>query len=319
MSRALPKVLFITSTRIGDCVLSSGLLPEFERRLPGARVTVACGPLAAPLFRAAPMVERVHVMAKKKRGGHWIDLWRMAVGTRWDLVVDIRGSGTAYLLRASERIVYRRADEAAEAHKVVEASRLVGAAPLDPVIWLDAKARAEADALIGPDRRPVLAVAPVAAEAHKTWPRERFAELVRTLKTRPSFSDWRVMVVGGPGDREAAAPALEAAGADAIDAVGRLDILAAAAALGRASLFVGNDSGTMHLSAAMKTPTLALFGPTDSRLYGPWGAHTAIIKGSGSDAPAPMEALTVGQAAQAVEKLRAAGLNTAPQLDPQGV
>ena len=58
------KILFITSTRIGDAVLSSGLLADLAVRYPSARITVACGPAAAPLFAAAPRVERIIVMHK---------------------------------------------------------------------------------------------------------------------------------------------------------------------------------------------------------------------------------------------------------------
>ncbi|HEY0052345.1 MAG TPA: glycosyltransferase family 9 protein, partial [Caulobacteraceae bacterium] len=118
------KALFVTSTRIGDCVLSSGIIREIGARYPGCEITVACGPLAAPLFRSAPGVSRVHVMAKRPNGGHWLDLWLKAFPTRWDLVVDIRGSAIAWLIPAIERRVYsRRRDEAL--HKVEAASLLI--------------------------------------------------------------------------------------------------------------------------------------------------------------------------------------------------
>ena len=64
----MTRILFITSTRIGDAVLSSGLLDHVTAAHPGARVTVACGPLAAPLFTHAPGVEEVIVMSKTPGG-----------------------------------------------------------------------------------------------------------------------------------------------------------------------------------------------------------------------------------------------------------
>ena len=73
-------LLFITSTRIGDTVLSTGLLDRFMAMLPDAPVTVACGPVAAPLFAHLPRLERVHAMAKRRRGGHWWELWRPVPG-----------------------------------------------------------------------------------------------------------------------------------------------------------------------------------------------------------------------------------------------
>ena len=100
----LPKVLFVTSNRIGDCVISSGVIREIARQVPGAEITVACGRPPAPFFRSAPGVERVIVLDKRKAAGHWLDLWRQVVGTRWTLVIDIRGSALAYLLNADRRI-----------------------------------------------------------------------------------------------------------------------------------------------------------------------------------------------------------------------
>ncbi len=68
---------------------------------------------------------------------------------------------------------------------------------------------------------------------------------------------------------------MQAAGPLAIDFVGKGDILASAAAIDRAALFVGNDSGLMHVAAAAGQPTLGLFGPTEWWLYGPRGPRTS--------------------------------------------
>ena len=64
-----------------------------------------------------------------------------------------------------------------------------------------------------------------------------------------------------------------------IDLVGQADLLTAYACLGHARLFVGNDSGLMHLAAAAGTPTLGLFGPSDEQHYGPWGVDTRTVRG----------------------------------------
>ena len=107
-SKIAPRVLFVTSNRIGDCVISSGVIREIERQLPGAAITVACGRPPAPLFRSAPGVDRVIILDKKKAAGHWLDLWKQVVGTRWDLVIDIRGSALSYLIPACPRSRWSR-------------------------------------------------------------------------------------------------------------------------------------------------------------------------------------------------------------------
>ena len=309
-SKIAPRVLFVTSNRIGDCVISSGVIREIERQLPGAAITVACGRPPAPLFRSAPGVERVIILDKKKAAGHWFDLWKQVVGTRWDLVIDIRGSALSYLIPARRRCVYNRSWETG-LPKVEMVSRLIGApAALDPELFLDDQARREAAAIIdpqlatGPGPGPILALAPIAHQPGKSWPAERWGALVERLRAEPRFDGWRFMLVGGPGDHAPAAPALKAAAERAIDCVGRGDILASAAAIDRATLFVGNDSGLMHVAAAARRPTLGLFGPTEWWLYGPWGSTTRTVASNETrGAFAPIEALSVDQVFAAVMAL----------------
>lgn len=302
-----PRVLFVTSNRIGDCVISSGVIREIGRQLPGARITVACGRPPAPFFRSAPGVERVIILDKKKLAGHWFELWRQVVGTRWDMVIDIRGSALSYLIPARRRVVYNRSWETG-LRKVEMVSRLMGAeTPLDPEIFLDDRARAEAAAVIDPQLAggagpgPIIALAPIAHQPGKSWPADRWGHLVERLVAEPRFHGWRFMPVGGPGDRPPATPALDTAADRAIDFVGKGDILASAAAIERAALFVGNDSGLMHVAAALGRPTLGLFGPTEWWLYGPWGPRTRTVASNETRGEfAPIEALTVDHVFEAV-------------------
>lgn len=301
----MPKVLFVTSNRIGDCVISSGIIREIARQVPGAEITVACGRPPAPFFRSAPGVERVIVLDKKKAAGHWLDLWRQVVGTRWAMVIDIRGSALAYLVRADRRVVYNRRWETG-LPKVEMVSRLMGSdRPLEPELFIDDRARTEAAAVIDPQLAtapgPIMALAPIAHQPGKSWPADRWGELVQLLKAEPRFQGWRFMPVGGPGDRPPATPALQAAGHLAIDCVGKGDILCSAAAIDRATLFVGNDSGLMHVAAAAGKPTLGLFGPTEWWLYGPRGPRTAIAASNPVRGEfAPIEALTTRRVFEAV-------------------
>jgi len=317
------KVLFVTSNRIGDCVISSGILREIARQVPGARITVACGRPPAPFFRSAPGVERVIPLDKRKAAGHWLELWLRTVETRWAMVVDIRGSGLAYALRAGRRIVYNRSWETG-LPKVEMISRLMGSAtPLEPALFIDDRARAEAAAVIDPKLAgstgpgPILALAPIAHQPGKSWPAGRWGELVERLMEEQRFAGWRFMLVGGPGDHEPAAPALAAAGHRGIDFVGQGDILASAAAIDRAALFVGNDSGLMHVAAAAGRPTLGLFGPTEWWLYGPRGPRTAIAASNPvRGAFAPIEALTVDRVFEAVIALHDAWIGRADPPKP---
>ncbi len=271
------RILFVTSSRIGDAVLSTGLLDHLLRAHPDARFTVATGPVAEGVFLRMPRLERLILVEKRRYGRHWLGLWWACVGTRWDLVVDIRASALAWTLPARGRAVMRRRG----GHKTAQLGSVLGlAAPPLPVTWTAPEDRARAAALLPPGS-PVLALAPTANWGGKVWPAERFAALASALLAGP-MAGARVAVLGGPGagERAMAAPVL-AALPEAIDLVGKLTLPEAAACLALVSLFVGNNSGLMHLAAAAGAPTLGLFGPTPAAEYGPAGRCTASAAARG--------------------------------------
>src|ERR1700754_3528481 len=103
------KILFVTSNRLGDAVLSTGLLDHLIRTYPGALITVVCGPVAEGVFARMPNRNRTIVLSKQKWGLHWLPLWSAAATQLWDLVVDIRGSALSWLVPTRRRAVYSRA------------------------------------------------------------------------------------------------------------------------------------------------------------------------------------------------------------------
>lgn len=273
------RILFITSNRLGDAVLSTGLLGHLVDRHPGVALTVACGPLPAPLFRAVPGLVRLIPMAKRPFARHWLDLWLACVGRRWDLVVDLRNSAVGRLVPARARAFHRRFPDL---HKVEEIGRILGLTPPPgPRLWIDAAAEAEADRLLPSGDAPFLAVGPTANWPGKEWPVDRFAALAERLTGRYGpLAGARVAVLAAGPERERARPLLDALGPRAIDLTGRTDPLAAAACIRRAALYVGNDSGLMHIAAAAGTPTLGLFGPGFPETYGPWGRLARVVVGT---------------------------------------
>ncbi len=272
------RILFVTANRIGDAVLSTGLLAELVRRHPEARITLACGPAAANLFAAAPNVERLIVLTKGPYARHWLGLWRDTVGRAWDLVVDLRASALAWTLAARTRRVMRPSN--APVHRLVQLARVLSLeAPAAPEIWTTEAHRAAAARLV-PEAGPVLAVGPTANWGGKRWRAERFAETASRL-TAPgaALAGAAVAVLGGIDERGDAAPLIEAIPEPRrIDLVGRVDLLTAYACLERCALFIGNDSGLMHLAAASGAPTLGLFGPSREVHYAPWGPRTAVVR-----------------------------------------
>jgi ADP-heptose:LPS heptosyltransferase len=273
-------ILFITSTRIGDAVLSSGLIRRLADEMPNARFTIVAGALAAPLFENVPNLDDLIVMRKLKSGQHWFDLWRRVREVHWGLVVDLRGSMISAFLKRRKRAVHRRT--AAGEHKVLEAARLLGLEddPPPPFLFVNETQRARAEELTA-GQGPILALGPASNWIGKVWPSERFANLARRLLgSEGPMAGGRLMLLGGPGDAQMAAELRGIVPKDRlIDLIGQIDLLTAAACLEKARLFVGNDSGVMHLAAAAGTPTLGLFGPSDETRYGPYGKHTRALRG----------------------------------------
>lgn len=270
------RILFITSNRLGDALLSTGLLDHLIRTQPDARITVACGPVAEGVFARMPNRERTIVLDKHPYRLHWLPLWASVVTTRWDLVVDIRGSTIAWMVPTRRRAVMRRRP----GHKIAQLASVLGLdAPPLPVAWTAAADRARAANLL-PAGRPAIGLGPTANWPPKVWPAERFATLFRALENGPLPGAVPV-VFAGPGDTERAmAESLLAALPDAIDLVGRLSLPEVAACLARCALFIGNDSGLMHLAAAAGAPTLGLFGPTPFEEYAPAGPNAAAVVSS---------------------------------------
>jgi lipopolysaccharide export system permease protein len=214
------RILFIGNSRIGDFILSSGLLAYLIDHHRDARITVVCGRIVVPLLAETPNIERVIVLEKRKHHRHWLDLWLMTVRTRWDLVIDLRNSAVSRLLMAGkvrrvERVRGKRL------HRVEKIGRVLDLdPPPDPRLWLSAADRNAAAGLI-PDGPPVLALGPGSTHEHKRWPSDRFAELaVRLTGPDGILPGGRVAVIGSPVECPHAVPVLAA-----IDPARRIDLL----------------------------------------------------------------------------------------------
>jgi len=289
------KILFVTSNRLGDAILSTGLLNHLITAHPGARITVVCGPVAKDVFARMPNRNRTIILTKRRFGRHWLPLWAATTGTLWDLIVDIRGSALSWLVPTRRRAVFRRVD----GPKIAQLATLLDLSPPPlPVAWV-AEADRTAVAKLLPSGRPIIALAPTANWEPKVWLAERFATVFGLL-SHTILPGAVPIVLGGPGPEEAALAApLLAELPEAVDLVGGLTLPEVAACLERSALFIGNDSGLMHLSAAAGAPTIGLFGPTSADVYAPAGPQAVAVEGVGGS----MATITVEQVVAAAEAL----------------
>lgn len=275
------RILFVTSTRIGDAVLSTGLLSHLLTRHRGARVTIACGPAAAQVFEAVPGLEDIIVLTKRSYSRHWLDLWVRCVGRFWDVVVDLRNAPLTLALCARRRYRLGARTKNSPRHRIVDLAAVLDLqnAPPAPRLWCSAEHEAAAQALVG-EKGSILVLAPSANWRGKVWMAERFVETALRLTGEGDILPGaRIAVVGHESERGMLAPVLDALPEDRrISLIGRHHLLTVYACLKRGDLFIGNDSGLMHMAAAAGVPTLGLFGPSRPEHYAPWGDAGAFVR-----------------------------------------
>ena len=274
-------ILFITATRLGDAILSCGLLEYMHQRWPEGKVTVACGALPSSIFLDFPNVCKVIPMVKKSYHRHWIELWGQVLAKRWDLVIDIRNSAVSRLVLAGEKYIYGKHIDA-KAHKVEQMAQLLGLQGEDipsPKLYPNTQSVKKAQEVFSAHDK-VLAVGPAANWIGKTWPAERFCELLQKITAADGiFPEASVAIFAAPGEEDQAYAVF-----DSLDPKKRIDRIAkgspadVVADIACCDFYIGNDSGLMHMAAALGIPTFGLFGPSYPHLYGPWGDHCAYAQ-----------------------------------------
>jgi heptosyltransferase-2 len=288
---AIRTVVVVAPNWLGDAVMALPALTDVRRHFTGARLVVAARHRVAPLFGMVSGVDEVVTLAwggtVRARAA-----WRRDVGALRSMaagaVVLLPNSfSSAWLARAAripERWGYARGGRSwlltravtppgrsvhqAEYYQHLVRQLGIETGPREAVVDVPAGAIDAARALLftrGWDgQRPLVVMAPGAAYGTaKQWPPQHFARLAGELVSRDGAT---CALVGSAGDAEATASICRAAEACArahvLDLAGAtsLDTLAGVLALARAC--VSNDSGAMHLAAAVGTPLVALFGPT---------------------------------------------------------
>jgi ADP-heptose:LPS heptosyltransferase len=127
------RILFITLTNIGDVVLSTPLLHRILADHPDAVVDVVVGAKSADLLAGLPQLGTLYPVVKKRRHGHYIDLYKQCSQTKYDLIVDLRTPLLGRCLKGRKKIIYKPA----RGHKAQQfASLWPSDAPLKPKVWV---------------------------------------------------------------------------------------------------------------------------------------------------------------------------------------
>ena len=272
------KILFISSSRVGDAILSTGILALLIRSNPNSKITVACGKAAAPIFSETPNIEKLIIIEKRKYSLHWYYLWSKVAGNFWDLVVDLRSSLIAYTIISKSKKIFKKKNK--DLHQLKALSLLFSHSKIiEPHIFAGNLNKANAEKLI-PGNKTVIAIGPTANWGGKQWPPENFIKFISSISGKKGrIKNSIVAIFGLESENYMVRPLLEyLRNIEHINLIGKTSILDAYACMQRCAGFVGNDSGLMHLAAASKIPTLGLFGPSPEQVYAPWGSNCSWVR-----------------------------------------
>jgi heptosyltransferase-2 len=296
MTSEIGRLVIRAPNWLGDAVMALPAMAAVRQAHPESFIAVAAISAVAPLFfektSAAPdaviAVERDREPETLSAGGFDVALllpnsfrsaWsarRAGIRQRWGYASGFRSP----LLTRAVRRTRERVHQSTYYNNLVRGLEMPAgdAIPRLSVTPRTASRAAELLEEAGiPADAVVVGLAPGAAYGHaKRWPPGRVAELiVRLVRERNA-----VCVLGGAaGDRESGREIESAlpSGIRAVNLIGRTDLRVFAGILARCRAFVSNDSGAMHLAAALGVPVTAIFGPTDERVTAPLGDHDVLL------------------------------------------
>ena len=299
------RILLLRLERIGDLVMALPGIAAVRALAPAARIELVVGSWNATLAGAIPAVDRVHTLdaqwLARDGGGLGLPLLLRAASVwrrnRYDLAINFEPDVRSNLLIAAAgarwTAGYRSAgggpllDEALDydptSHTAENARRLVetvfaATAPpqVGPLIGIPSEQIERARILLGGARRPIVAMHVSGGRPVKQWDPARFADVARRLVAARQAT---ILLTGSVADRPLIAQVTrELPPGAAIDATGEADLLTLAALLDTAELLVTGDTGPMHIAAAIGTPIVAVFGPSDPRRYAPRGPLDRVIR-----------------------------------------
>jgi len=290
----IQKILIIKPSSLGDIVNALPAVGAIRRQFQGARITWLVKSEWASILTGHPFIDEVLAVPMTWRG--LPRLIRSVHRRPFDLVVDLQGlfrsAVLGWLTRSCLRVGFSQAREGApwlytdrvttDLSHAVDRYRQIAAAlgaKIDPVhfgLLQTGSATEEIDRFMKQTgiSVPYAVIHPTARWESKQWPPERFARIGDGLLQDKAT----VVFTGSRSDYNAIQHILSSMKYRAINGAGQLSLPGLVELIRRARLFIGNDSGPMHIAASVGTPVLALFGPTDPKKVGPYGAGHIVIQ-----------------------------------------
>ena len=267
-------ILIISSNLIGDSILSTGIIKYFINQNSNSKLTVIVGPTAAQVYKNFPNLNKIIIINKKFFKLHWFEIWKKCFFSKWDVIIDFRSSFISYLLFRKKSYIFKHSNNMLHIHQLTHFFKLKNVAY--PIIFSNEVEDKIAKKKLLSDKKYII-VAPGGNWTPKIWSVENFNKLLRTLL---NFNkNIFIILIGSKYEKEKFKKDLIKNIDDSkiIDLMGK-SITQTHSYIKRSNLFIGNDSGLMHLAAASNIPTIGLFGPTNDKIYAPFGDKCYIIR-----------------------------------------
>ncbi|HDR91103.1 MAG TPA: glycosyltransferase family 9 protein [candidate division Zixibacteria bacterium] len=298
------RILIGQTAFIGDCVLTTPLVKALGDLFSGEHdsISILISPRGKGIFDNNPNIEEVIVYDKRGTDKGFGAMLKMAEALRrrkFDIaVLPHQSFRTGLLFRlagiphrigfsgASGAIFYtdkvHRLMDLHEAERMTRLTEPLGFTPkpIPTELFPSDEDYRMADEFIvrqGIEPSRTLIVAPGSVWGTKRYPPDGFAEVINILIGEGHVDS--AVIIGGPGDAEIAVEIISKSLGKAISAIGIGDIMTSAALISRCRILIGNDSAPVHIASAMKTPVVAIFGPTVRKFgFTPYSPMSRVIE-----------------------------------------
>ncbi|MCX7781074.1 MAG: glycosyltransferase family 9 protein [Negativicutes bacterium] len=296
------RIALIRLSAIGDVLHCTPVARAIKKAAPSCHLTWVVGEVSQGVLTGNPYIDETYVWSreyweKAMRQFHWgaaLRYWQKLrqelPERRFDIVLDVHGlflSGMVAAASGAPRRIGLGGARELNPWFMTETAPPVSAG--SHVIWrylsileplgipadgydMDLAVQPEAAAFAADflaehgcrPGEPLIAVSPRTTWDSKNWPADHFVQAVKALN-----QDGRILLCGGPGDRQLGQEIVDRSGASVINAIGKTKLTQLTALLARSHALLTGDTGPLHMAVALKVPTVSIFGPTSPEKFGP--------------------------------------------------
>ena len=267
------KILIISSNLIGDTILSTGVVNFFHKKFPKAKFTFLIGPSAGQIYDNFTAMQKIILVKKRKYNLHWLSMYSKVCRIKWDIIIDFRSSLISYFLIKNKKYIFKKKKNL---NQIDQLKNFFNLRKLTLFVPTSKNDEIKASKFLSTKHKYVV-LFPGGNWKPKIWPINYFNKLIHLLNKK--YFNLRFIIVGSLDEKKIYYNDIKKdhLNDSFIDLMGE-SLSATSAYMKKSNLFIGNDSGLMHLSVASNLKTIALFGPTDDKIYGHKNLNSFVIR-----------------------------------------